>query len=107
MVNYLSDYYHYEPKVGYTINFKSLDGSHNPKFICRSLWEGECSREHCSYCAGWEIEDVPDEFFDTEHRKDIEAENAREYYSGNLFHEAEADEILNNMLLTGNYKHDS
>lgn len=100
MNHYLSDYYGHEPIVDSVISFTATDGSHSPRFICKYLWEGECSTTHCSHCAGWVIENVPDEY-----RVDLEHDNVRIYYPHEygIYHEAEVDEILNNMLLTGNY----
>lgn len=107
MSEYLSDYYDHEPAIGLVISFSAFDGSHTATFTCVSLSEGECTPSHCSHCAGWELENIPDEYYDTEYRRDLRDNNTRQYYSGNIYHEAEADEILNNMLLTGDYEHRS
>lgn len=107
MFYYLSDYYGYEPFLGQVIKFKSLTGKLMATFTLKSLCEGDCSRYHCSHCAGWLIENVPDKYFATEHREAVKCGDAREYYDGDVYHEEEADEILANLLASGKYVHES
>ena len=93
----LSDYYNYEPFLGQRIEFK-LRNNITATFTLKHRSEGECSTGHCSHCAGWLIENVPDEFFETEHREAVACGDARNYYDKPIYHEQEANEILSNLL---------
>lgn len=103
--NRLSDYYGYEPELGYILEFASDSHKERPAFEFLYRYEGECTGgSHCSHCAGWLIKNVPDMYFNTSHRVDVSNGDAREYYSDDcVYHEAEADEILSNLVKDGFY----
>ena len=92
----LSDYYNYEPSIGQVIEFK-LRNNITATFTLKYYSEGGCSTGHCSHCAGWLIENVPNEHFDTEHREAVACGVARDYYDKPIYHEQEANEILSNL----------
>ena len=95
----LSDYYNYEPLIGKVIEFE-LRNNITATFTLKSYSEGGCSTGHCSHCAGWLIENVSDEHFDTQHKEAVACGVARDYYDKPIYHEQEANEILSNLLLS-------
>lgn len=101
----LSDYYGLELVIGYELELVSKSHNERPIFKFLYEYEGDCSTSHCSYCAGWLIENVPDCYLMTEHSMDVLNGDARNYYyndsRNNIYHENEANEILNNLIKDG------
>jgi hypothetical protein len=99
----LSDYYDFEPHIGQKITFTSPRTGVTATFTLKSKSEGGCSTGHCSHCAGWLIENVPIEHFDTHHKDSVANGYSRNYCEPPIYHEQEANEILENHLASADY----
>ncbi len=109
----LSDYYGFQPDLGYVLKLKHIKKKYIVYFKLAHLCEGDCSRYHCSHCAGWKIFNIKYKYLETEHRKLVDSGDARDYnyYSPknyeleeDVYHEGEANEILTNLLASKKYK---
>lgn len=72
-------------------------------FTLKALCESECvSMGYCRVCSGWEVAGVPACLLEqTEHRAEVRAGNAREYYERPVYHQEEAEQIIALLLDAG------
>lgn len=101
--NELDSYIIHGREYGTKVKYISSNGD-IVTFILKNLCEGECSVGYCSHCAGWKLYNIPDDCFETKHRKHIKKGDARVYYHPPIYHQEEADQIIDNLRWLHKYK---
>ena len=70
-------------------------------FTLHSMCEGDCSSDHCNHCAGWQVDGLPEIYQQTDHRDEIYAGYAREYYDLPIRPQFEVCELIETLVENG------